>query len=123
MERMHLVEHLMQDDPYRPNIALDCIAGHPGKRKVYFWCHRIRCSTPPALHLQLTTQALSKPKISNLDLAILDQNVLKLQVPVNDIAGLQHIHALHQLFEIFERHLDFEITCYQLLSQIPLAEL
>lgn len=101
MEGMHLVQHLMQDDPNGPNVTLDSIACRPGKGKVYLGCHSIRRPTSPALHLQLTPQALSKPKISYLDPTILDQDVLKLKVPVDYIAALQHLHTLHQLFEIF----------------------
>jgi hypothetical protein len=123
MEGVHLVQHLMQDDSYGPNVTLDGVARHPGKRKVNLGRHSIRRPASPALHLQLTAQTLRKPEIRNLDLAILDQDVLKLKVPVDDIARLQHVHALHQLFEIFERHLDFEITRYQFLPQVLLAEL
>lgn len=88
MERVHLIQHLMQDDPDRPNVTLDSIAGHPRKRKVYLRCHSVRRPASPALHLKLTAQTFRKPKIGNFDLAILDQDVLELKVPVDDVPGL-----------------------------------
>lgn len=95
----------MQDDSNRPNIAFDSIRSSFGLTKVHFRSHRVRRPASLALYLKLLAHELSQTKIGQLNLAFLHEYVLKLQVSVQDIPGLQHIHPLYNLFKILKHSL------------------
>ena len=101
-EGMKLVQHFMQNDSNRPDIAFNRIRSSFGLAEVHFRSHRVRRPASPAFYLKLLPHELSQAEISQLDLAFLHQDVLKLEVAVQDVPGLQHVHPVNDLLEVLE---------------------
>lgn len=90
----------MKNNSKRPNITLHSILGGVIFRKIDLWRHRVRRPTSAALNLHLIPYVFGKSKISNFDVSVGDEYILKLEITMNEILSLKYIHSLKHLFKI-----------------------
>jgi hypothetical protein len=122
-KRMDVIEHFMQQNTDRPNIAFDCVGNRTRICEVDFRSHGIRSTTSTTLHLVSIPHYLGQSKISNFDNSILYEQILKLKISVYEITHLQFVHPHHHLLEIVQNILQTILTSIQLLPKISITKL
>lgn len=73
----------------------------------YLWSHSVRCSTTYTVYFQLFVDFSTQTEVTNFnDRVILDQNVLKLEIPVYVTFVIKLIHPINKLLN--EIYLDID---------------
>ena len=73
----------------------------------YLWSHGVRCSTTYTVYLQFFVDFSTQTKVTNFnDRVILDQNILKLEIPVYVSFVIKFIHSINKLLN--EIYLDID---------------
>lgn len=73
----------------------------------YLWSHGVRSSTTNTVYFQLFVDFSTQTKVTNFnDRIILDQNVLKLEIPVYVTFVIKLVHSINKLLN--EIYLDID---------------
>lgn len=101
IKRVFKIKHLVQDHTQWIDITFMRINGLSlAIMKINLRGHGIGSSAFLTKNCQFRANGLSEPKIRYLDSIVLKQDVLKLEIPVNDVLFVEIVHSLDDLLKI-----------------------
>lgn len=118
---MFVVKHLMQNHSQRVDVTFVCVDGFSlSVVEENLRSHSVGGATFLTEDGQFRSNRFSKAKIGDFDCAIFEENVLKLEVPVNDVFLVEVVHSLYDLIKVVYFLIDVNI--WKGFPQISIAK-